>query len=123
MRKSGLPRTRCKSLSRPRMREDARSKKLRYGLQRLDEARLSSLGAIRNILRRATLTVDAILQIIEENGVYERAPGGAVKIFFGKREHRMVVERLKRFIQLADKAKGGTIILDNNKVLTVYKRS
>ncbi|HQB08205.1 MAG TPA: hypothetical protein PK712_10115 [Rectinema sp.] len=66
---------------------------------------------------------DAILQIIEENGVYERAPGGAVKIFFGKREHRMVVERLKRFIQLADKAKGGTIILDNNKVLTVYKRS
>jgi replication initiation protein RepC len=34
--------------------------------QRLDEARLSSLGAIRNILRRATLTVDAILQIIAD---------------------------------------------------------
>lgn len=34
--------------------------------QRLDEARLSSLGAIRNTLRRATLTVDAILQIIAD---------------------------------------------------------
>ena len=34
--------------------------------QRLDEARLSSLGTIRNILRRATLTVDAILQIIAD---------------------------------------------------------
>lgn len=32
--------------------------------QRLDEARLSSLGTIRNILRRATLTADAVLQII-----------------------------------------------------------
>jgi len=30
----------------------------------LNEARLSSLGAIRNILRRATLTADAVLQII-----------------------------------------------------------
>lgn len=34
--------------------------------QRLDEARLSSLGTIRNILRRATLTADAILQIIAD---------------------------------------------------------
>lgn len=66
---------------------------------------------------------DAILQIIEENGAYERAPGGAIKIFFGKKEHRMVVERLKRYIQLADKAKGGTIILEDDKILTVYKNS
>lgn len=66
---------------------------------------------------------DAILQIIEENGVYERAPGGAVKIFFGKKQHRMVIERLKRYIQLADKAKGGTIILEDDKILTVYKNS
>lgn len=34
--------------------------------QRLDEARLSSLGTIRNILRRATLTAGAILQIIAD---------------------------------------------------------
>lgn len=32
--------------------------------ERLDEARLSSLGMVRNILRRATLTADAVLQII-----------------------------------------------------------
>lgn len=32
--------------------------------KRLDEARLSSLGMVRNILRRETLTTDAVLQII-----------------------------------------------------------
>ncbi|MGQ0563516.1 MAG: helix-turn-helix domain-containing protein [Gemmobacter sp.] len=32
--------------------------------ERLDEARLSSLGMVRNILRRTTLTDDAVLQII-----------------------------------------------------------
>ena len=66
---------------------------------------------------------DAILQIIEANGAYERAPGGAVKIFFGKKEHRKTVEYFKRCIQLADKAKGGTIILEDEKILTVYKNS
>ena len=32
--------------------------------ERLDEARLSALGTIRNLLRRATLTADTVLQII-----------------------------------------------------------
>ena len=34
--------------------------------ERIDETRLSTLGAIRNILRRATLTADAVLRIIAE---------------------------------------------------------
>jgi replication initiation protein RepC len=34
--------------------------------ERLDETRLSSLGVIRNILRRATLTADAVSQIIAD---------------------------------------------------------
>lgn len=66
---------------------------------------------------------DTILQIIEENGSYQRAPGGAVKIFFGKREHKKTVEYFKKCIQLADKAKGGIIILDNENILTVYKNT
>jgi len=49
---------------------------------------------------------NAILQIIEENGSYRSAPGGAVKIFFGKKEHQKTVEYFKKCIQLADKAKG-----------------
>jgi replication initiation protein RepC len=34
--------------------------------QHLDEARLSSLATVRNMLRRATLTADAVLQIIAD---------------------------------------------------------
>jgi hypothetical protein len=66
---------------------------------------------------------DAILKIIEENGSYLNAPGGAVKIYFGRKEHRKAVEHFKKCIQLADKAKGGTIIVEDEIVLTVYKNS
>ena len=61
------------------------------------------------------------LDIIQECGRTERAPGGAVKIFFGKKEHQKAVGEFKKAIQLLDKAKGGTMIIDNEDVLTVYR--
>ena len=64
------------------------------------------------------------LNIIQEHGRCERAPGGATKVSFGKREYQRTVEQLKRVIQMLDKAKGGTIIIaDDGDVLTVYKKS
>lgn len=54
--------------------------------QRLDEARLSSLGTIRNILRRANLTVDAILQIIADL----RELGATAAQSYGERESSSV---------------------------------
>jgi hypothetical protein len=64
---------------------------------------------------------DYLLDIIEDNGKYLRAPGGAIKIHLGNREYQNIVHETKRFLQILDKAKGGTIIVQGNDMLTVYK--
>ena len=62
------------------------------------------------------------LDIIKQYGNCENAPGGATKVFLGKREHQDVVSELKKAIQALDKAKGGTLIVEGDDILTVYKR-
>lgn len=64
---------------------------------------------------------DYLLKIIEENGKYLNAPGGAMKIQLGKREYQNIIHETKRFLQVLDKAKGGTIIIHDSDMLTVYK--
>ena len=66
---------------------------------------------------------NSVLNVILENGISADAPGGVIKIFFGKREHQKTVSALKKFIQILDKAKGGTLIVKDNDILTVYKSS
>jgi hypothetical protein len=60
------------------------------------------------------------LDIIRKCGRTEKAPGGALKIFFGNKEHQEAVAELKRTIQVLDKAKGGALIMENECVLTIY---
>lgn len=62
------------------------------------------------------------LDIIEQNGRCEKAPGGALKIFFGFKEHKRTIDELKRTIQMLDKVKGGTLIIKEDKIITVYKK-
>jgi hypothetical protein len=64
---------------------------------------------------------DVLLNIIEENGEYRQAPGGAIKIHLGNREYQTIVHETRRFLQVLDKAKGGTIIFHDTNMLTVYK--
>ena len=66
---------------------------------------------------------NAVLDIIERNGRCEKAPGGALKIFFGFKEYRKTIEDLKRTIQLLDKVKSGTLIINEDKIVTVYKNA
>jgi type II restriction/modification system DNA methylase subunit YeeA len=61
------------------------------------------------------------LDIIEKNGRCEKAPGGALKIFFGFKEYQRTIQDLKRTIQMLDKVKGGTLIINEDKIVTVYK--
>jgi hypothetical protein len=69
------------------------------------------------------------LDIIEKFGRCERVPGGATRIFFGKKEYQRAVAEFKKVIQLLDKAKNGSLIIaDDTKetedtVITVYKNS
>jgi hypothetical protein len=62
-----------------------------------------------------------LLKVIEENGEYLNAPGGAIKIHLGNREYQNIVHETKHFLQMLDKVKGGTIIIKDQDILTVYK--
>jgi hypothetical protein len=66
---------------------------------------------------------DLALKLIEEKGRYEKAPGGLMRIFLGNKEYQEIVQELKRVIQMLDKVKGGTMIINGDDVVTVYKRS
>jgi len=63
------------------------------------------------------------LDIILKNGLYQRAPKGALKVIFGKKQHQKIVGELKRAIQLMDKTKNSSMIIINDNVITMYKNN
>lgn len=63
------------------------------------------------------------LEIILNYGTQEKAPGGAIQISFSKKNYRKIVEELKQTIQLMDKLKGASVIMNDNHILTVYKKA
>ena len=64
---------------------------------------------------------DTDINILLEHGRYMSAPGGAEKIRFGGKECQLAISELKKMIQMLDKAKGLTVIINENKIITVYK--
>lgn len=64
---------------------------------------------------------DYILEIIEKHGKYLRAPGGATKIYLGNREFQNIIHETKHFLHMLDKARGGTVIVHDRNMLTIYK--
>lgn len=45
-----------------------------------------------------------------------------MKIFFGNKEYKEAIQEFKRVIQALDKVKGGTMIISQSDVLTMYKK-
>lgn len=66
---------------------------------------------------------ETMLELVMQFGRTEKARGGAVKIFFGKKEGSALVQECKRIIQLIDKAKGATLIIKDDQIITGYKNS
>ena len=62
-----------------------------------------------------------IIEIVEQHGRRIPVPGGAEKIFFGKKESDKAISALKKMIKLVERAKNGALIVADGKVLTVYK--
>jgi len=63
-----------------------------------------------------------ITDVIQIYGRSNKAPGGAAKLYLGKKEGLKAISDLKRKIKLIERAIGGTIILSEEyKVITVYK--
>ena len=65
---------------------------------------------------------DDVIDIILSNGRISYAPGGALKVFFGKKETNSAISELKKAIRLIERAKNGTVILANDTALTLYKK-
>ena len=61
------------------------------------------------------------IDIIRNFGRIEKAPGGVIKVFFGRKECQQAIREFKRAIQLLDKSKGGTLVIDEDNLITLYK--
>lgn len=64
-----------------------------------------------------TFSIDMIMRY----GRIENAPGGVTKVYFGNKEYQKAVGEFKNVIQKLEKAKGGSLIVDGNRIITVYK--
>ncbi len=61
------------------------------------------------------------ISLIEEYGRTVDAPGGAKKIFFGKKEYEVACHELKKLLQFLDKFNGSALIVADDNILTMYK--
>jgi len=64
---------------------------------------------------------DFIMKLIECYGKYEVAPGGAMRITLGNREYQMIAGEIKWHLQQLDKARRGTLVVKDDRLITVYK--
>lgn len=62
------------------------------------------------------------LEVVMKHGRASYAPGGLEKLFFGNKECAHAITELKKVIKTLERAKGGTIILSNENIVTVYKQ-
>jgi hypothetical protein len=62
------------------------------------------------------------LDIILKHGREDKAAGGATRVSFSPKEYQTAVGELKRAIQLMDRARGGSLVILDGHVLTVYKK-
>lgn len=60
-----------------------------------------------------------VLELITKYGNYKPAPGEAMMILIGKKDHQRAIRELKNSIQFLDKAKNHRIIIKDNDILTV----
>jgi hypothetical protein len=63
-----------------------------------------------------------VLSIIGDLGRITYAPGGAMKIYFGHKEYDRAIHKIKNVMKLLERARGGTLIMAEDKLLTTYRR-
>ena len=62
------------------------------------------------------------LDLIKKFGRYEKALGGATKIFLEKKEVHRIRQDCKKIIQSLDKLSGVSMIIESDSILTIYKQ-
>ena len=80
-----------------------------------------------NLTKHATIRskqrgiTNDVLAVIKNLGRTDYTPGGAMKIFLGNKEYARAVYELKKIMKLLDRAKGGSIVIVEDNIVTVYK--
>lgn len=64
---------------------------------------------------------NSAIKDIMKYGNISNTPGDAYKLFLGKKESQAVISRLKQLIQRIDKAKGRTLIVSGEDIVTMYR--
>jgi hypothetical protein len=62
-----------------------------------------------------------VLQVAYRLGKITNAPGGALIIFFGNKEYNRAIKELKKQIKILERAKGLTLIISDDTLVTTYK--
>ena len=64
---------------------------------------------------------DSNIKVIMEYGRLSDAKGEAYKLFLGDKESQAAISELKSLIKVIEKAKGGTLVISGENIITVYK--
>jgi hypothetical protein len=75
--------------------------------------------AIERIQQRGIPAV--LLDLVEDCGKSKYVQGGREKIYLSKKDIQSIREKLKKMIQVLDKASGLTMIVEGNYLITSYK--
>lgn len=78
-----------------------------------------TVHAIARMAQRG-ISPDAI-DLILKYGSCKPTRDGGISIFLGNKQCQEIISRLKKSIQLIDKAKNGFVILKDDCILTTYK--
>lgn len=62
------------------------------------------------------------MEFIKKYGRYETAPGGATRVFLGRKEANKVCQDCKKTIQSLDKLSGVSMIIKDDNIITLYKQ-
>ena len=63
-----------------------------------------------------------VLDIVMKHGRMSHAPAGVCKLFFGNKEYSHAISDLKKMMKRLERAKGGTIIIGTDQIVTAYKQ-
>ena len=64
---------------------------------------------------------ESAIDIIAIHGRVVQERNGAERIYLGRKESETIVRELKKMIREVERARGGSVIVNYDKIVTVYK--
>jgi len=62
------------------------------------------------------------INLVLEHGSLEYAPGGIYRLVLRRRDRQEIVSQLKQMLRAVEQARDGVLVLNEQAVITAYKR-